>query len=683
MNAETNVPLVRALRAAGLLLAAAVAFGRPGPAAGHEGHDALPSTGATVEGNKILLSEGARKGIGLRTAKVTLEDLRRVLRVRARVELPWDGQALVTTLAAGRVEQVFVKPGETVTAGQELARVESLELESLQLEMLQAAEEADLARRLADQRRSLADKGIVAGKSLLEAESDLRQKQSRLDIARRKLDALGLSGDALDRIRETGEPVGYVSVTSPIDGVVMHVDLRGGESVRTTEHLFNIVDRSRVLLIGEALETDAWQVRPGMPVEATFTALPGRTFPGTIDRVRLEVDKSRRTLDVVVPVANPQGRLRPGASGRMAIQVHGAKEAVVCPADALIETATKTYVLLRQGEGKYERRAVEIGLRTREKVEVLDGLFPGDRVVVTGTKLLASMFHTDPRSTEQAMQASAPGQTRSRSASGEVTSSGRETPSSIRVAQGVIQLPTTRKSFATSAIAGRIAKIHVEPGEAVEAGRLLAELDSQELRSIQLELLETRAKRHWTRTTLERLRPLEKRGTVQRSELWRHETELKLLDHRLRGLARKLSLIGLSDEAIDAIVDAEPGEGDADMGFLMVPIRAPAAGVLADFEVVPGQIVGTDGALFEIQDSGRVWIEGYVFEQDASRVEVGEEARVTFPAYPELELTGTVVRSSPTLHPSSRVLSVWIEAPNPDRKLREGMLARVEIVERI
>lgn len=665
----------RAARASRVLLTVALLNGlTPGSVSAHEGHADLPSTGATVDGDQLLISEEARKGIGLETATVTLHDLSRELRVRASVKLPWNGQARVTALVPGRVQRILVKPGETIRAGQELARIESLEVESLQLEMLQAAGETALAERIVAQRRPLAERGAIPGQELLEAETQLRRKQVELAIARWKLRALGLSGQTLQRARETGEPISSISVTSPIDGVVKHADLRVGQSVDTEQHLFDIVDRSQVLLVGEVLETDAWQVHPGQPVEVTLASLPDVTLTGRIDRLRLQISPGERTLGVVARVENRDGRLRPGMSGRMTIGVHAAEQAIVCPTDALIDTPEGTFVLLRQGEGQYERREVEIGLRTPDRVEILDGLFPGDRVIVTGTKLLASLFSVNNGSRGPQKDS------RGRSGSGAAPRDSGSSAEAVPVAQGVVQLPTRRKTYATPAIEGRVAAIHVEPGEAVQAGQVLAELDSQQLRSLQLELLETREQLQRVRTTLERVQPLAESGTYPKTRLWQHEQEETTLQQKLESVVRKLSIIGLSAETIERLRETGLDQSDEKNDFATVPVRAPAAGRVADFDVVLGQIVHSDDALFEIHDRSSVWIEGYVFEEHASRVKVGRTARLSFPAYPELRLSGEVVRVAPTLRSSVRVLPVWIRVENPGLKLRDGMFARVEIL---
>ena len=91
-------------------------------------------------------------------------------------------------------------------------------------------------------------------------------------------------------------------------------------------------------------------------------------------------------------------------------------------------------------------------------------------------------------------------------------------------------------------------------------------------------------------------------------------------------------------------------------------------------------MVHRDEALFEIHDLSRVWVKGYVYERDASRVEPGQPAQVHFAAYPDLEAIGKVVRISPLMDDNERVLPVWVEVANPEQLLKDGMLARVTLL---
>src|SRR3990172_6272791 len=128
----------------------------------HEGHKALATKGARVEGNTVFLSADARKALGLTTAEVDLKDLERTLTATATIVAPWKQHAFVTTKLAGRLERILCRPGDRVQAGQKLAEIESLELENEQLELIQFKLELELAQQTLAPAASLSGKGIVA-----------------------------------------------------------------------------------------------------------------------------------------------------------------------------------------------------------------------------------------------------------------------------------------------------------------------------------------------------------------------------------------------------------------------------------------------------------------------------------------------------------------------------------------
>ena len=648
-------------------LAGMAALG-PATAFAHENHAPLPTKGVTIAGNNVLLSDKARVAIGLTTAKVTLADLHRTVEVNARVELPWNQQAMITSLVSGKVDQVLVRPGETVRAGQELARVVSMELETIQLAMLQAASEVNLAQRLVEQQRGLDAEGVIAGKSLLEAETTLAQKTAELRIAEEKFRALGIDGKTIRSIRTSGQPLRFVSITSPIAGTITHADVRMGQVVNTTDHLYHVVDPSRVWIVGEVLESDVRHLDKGQMVTAKFAAYPDKQFDGVIDHVRLKMDRRRRTQSVVVAVDNREGLLRPGMSGRVGIAVRVAKEAIVCPADAIIKSRSGRYVLVERSPGKYENRPVNLGLAKGKRVEVLEGVFPGDKVVVKGVYLLASLLGNEHKArtsgnTENAQEASDPER------------------QLITVADATVELPTDRQAFAGTRIEGRIRRIHVEPSQRVEAGQVLAEVDCLELRTVQLDLLQACSRLRLTEQSLARLEQFGDRNITPRRRIWEHQNQRETLLHQIGSLKRRLAFFGLTEKEIVELEQIDLVQKDTEANLLVaMPIRAPVAGWIVGFHVVPGQIVHPEDQLFEVHDLSKIWVKGYVFERDTAQVAVGQSARVTFSAFPDLEAIGKIVRIAPTMDESERVLPVWVEVDNPDRLLKEGMLARVAIL---
>jgi len=644
----------------------------------HEGHAALPTKGLTVQGNDLLLSKGARTAIDLQTEKVVLADIPRVVTCNARVELPWRQQAMVTTQVSGRIGRVLIRPGDPVEAGQELANIESLELESLQLAMLQADAELLLVQEQFKRQNSLAKEGVIAGKAALETQSAVRQKQAELEIAMCKLRALGLTPALLDQVRQTGKPVTTFAIVSPISGIVAEADVRAGEVVETTEHLFHIVNLSTLWVLGDVLESQVSEVQVGQPALIGFKSLPGQTFTGVIDHRHLKMDKKRLTRAVVVTLDNSAGLLRPGMFGRMEVEVGRSKEAILCPTEGIIRFLGDEYVLLNRGEGKYVRRPVRVGIRNGKRVEILDGIFPGDRVVVNGNHVLFSLFANE--SSQPVSPTAAIPKPNGTVPSKKSPLASRGKSDSFIVVQGTVELPTDRKAFASSRIEGRISRILLRHSQPVRAGEVLAEVESLELRNLQGVLLESQAKLDWTNERVRRLESFAPRNIMSKKELWQLQTDQRVLTNKVASAARTLTMVGVPEAEIQRLLQTDLSATDCDLTLLCsVPIRAAIDGSVADFDVVPGQIVSAQDTLFEIHDTSMVWVKGYVFQRDATYVQAGQEVNVTFHALPGVVVKGTIVRLSPILNSTERVMPLWVEVENSDGRLIEGMLASVEI----
>lgn len=666
MERDNFLATVRTVAAVAVL---AIVFLTAGVVVAHENHAPLPTKGVTIAGDTIMLSDKARAAMGLTTAKVTFGDIHRSVTVNARVELPWHGQAMITSLVPGKILQVLVRPGETVTAGQEMARVVSTDLASLQSELLQAQAEVGLARKLAQQRSTLDQQGVIAGKTLLEAQATLAGKSAALEIARKKLESLGLDNATIQRVEQDGQPLSHISITTPVGGIVTHSDVRIGQWISPTDHLFHVVDTAKLWIVADVLESDVRFLQTAQAVEASFTALPGESYRGQIDHLRYKMNRQTRTEEVVIGVDNSGKLLRPGMSGRVRIAVHVEKDSIVCPSDAVLHSRTGTYLLVQRVPGKYENRRVRLGLAEDGLVSVLEGVFPGDQVVLIGNALLSAQLGNEHKArvgedtAEQHQETTKPDE------------------GIISVAHGTIELPTNQQALAMPLVEGRVGRILVEPSQEVAAGGVLAEVESLQLQTVQLELLQTLTEVRLAEQSLQRLEELNGQGVMPKRQLWELQNELATSHLRAEGLKRKLAALGLAPETVQTLEQADLTQPAAAASLVrMVPVRAPAAGRVVSFNVVPGQVVHREDVLFEIHDLTRVWVKGFVYERDASQIQVGQPARVGFAAYPELEANGKVVRISPLMDDNERVLPIWVEVDNPEHLLKDGMLAEITLM---
>lgn len=111
-----------------------------------------------------------------------------------------------------------------------------------------------------------------------------------------------------------------------------------------------------------------------------------------------------------------------------------------------------------------------------------------------------------------------------------------------------------------------------------------------------------------------------------------------------------------------------------------VTITAPMGGVIDARNVVLGQAVEPNTALFHISDRSQVIVAARVYEDDLGKVKVGQETHVRVLSYPRQVFSGKITLIDPNLDPSSRTVKVWIELANPQGLLKPNMFARAGVI---
>lgn len=217
-----------------------------------------------------------------------------------------------------------------------------------------------------------------------------------LDVARAgseqavdRLLTLGMSRVQVEEIRRTRLVPPSVQVTAPAEGFVLARNVSTGQKLEKGTELFRIADLRRVWILADVAARDADFVRPGMTAEVT---IPGRPtpIPARVSRdVRPEFDPAAQSLKVRLEAENPDYRLRPDMFVDVDLQ-SPYRAAIVVPDGAIVASGLRNSVFVERGPGSFEPLPVEIGRRFGGRVEIVKGLAPGDRIVVSGTFLLDS-----------------------------------------------------------------------------------------------------------------------------------------------------------------------------------------------------------------------------------------------------------------------------------------------------
>jgi RND family efflux transporter MFP subunit len=130
-------------------------------------------------------------------------------------------------------------------------------------------------------------------------------------------------------------------------------------------------------------ESDVPYIQTNGEVQIKVNAT-GRTFTGKIVRFSRALDTATRTMLTEVDVPNPDLTLSPGMYAETTIQLQHKNDALVLPAQAVVQHGDQTYVLVVNTTNHIEKRNVTLGIQTANRVEITDGLRAGEKVVASG-----------------------------------------------------------------------------------------------------------------------------------------------------------------------------------------------------------------------------------------------------------------------------------------------------------
>lgn len=366
--------------AAGLTLGAALATGvvlcRSTPA---EAEPPAAITQPVVKGESVQLHPDGPQWQYIELAVAAEAPALAPLPAPGRVELDERRTSSVGAPMAGRVDQVRVRIGDRVKAGDRLFSVRSGAYADLDREFKSATTEVADKQRIADRVRELVGLQAAAEKDLLTAEAELRQAKLALETAKAKKSSLAVSSEA-DNL---------YWVTAPRAGTVVDLDVVGNQEVtpERDKPIARISDLGEVLVIADVQEADASDLREGQSVTVR-TQSSGVERHGKVERVSEVVDPMRRTVEVRARVMNEDRSLRPNAFVEVSPDAPEGIKRVRVPASAVVTDGARSVIFVARDAGRLERVAVTTGRRRDGTVEVRGGLDIGSRYVARGALLL-------------------------------------------------------------------------------------------------------------------------------------------------------------------------------------------------------------------------------------------------------------------------------------------------------
>ena len=298
----------------------------------------------------------------------------------------------VGTQVSGVISKLYVDYNSVVKAGEVIAELDRTnlmsELSSAQASLKSAQSELDYQKTNYERYKTLYDKGLISANDFEQARLSYVQAQQKTQQQK-------------ESVKKAQTNLGYATITSPIDGVVLSKEVEEGQTVASsfsTPTLFKIArDLTDMRVIADVDEADIGDVKEGQRVTFTVDAFPDDTFEGQVTQVRQEAatESNVVTYEVVISAPNDDLKLKPGLTANVIIFTMEAKDVLAVPSKALrftpreamlnsdetiTDTDAKEKVWVKEGSN-LKAVAVETGMTNGTLTQITKGLKPGTHVL--------------------------------------------------------------------------------------------------------------------------------------------------------------------------------------------------------------------------------------------------------------------------------------------------------------
>lgn len=347
---------------------------------------------AVVAAAAIYLMAGGKKESGVTYGTAVVEKKNITTSVTATGTLEPVTSVTVGTQVSGIVDKLYVDYNSIVKKGQVIAELDKTnlrsELASAKAQLASAQSTLNYEKSNYERYKTLYNKGLISANDY---------ENARLSYEK----AVQTVRTANESVKKAETNLGYATITSPIDGVVLSKSVEEGQTVAAsfnTPELFTIAqDLTKMQVIADIDEADIGDVHEGARVEFTVDAFPDDTFTGTVTQVRQQAitESNVVTYEVVISAENTDMKLKPGLTANVTIYTKEAKDVLSIPTKALQFTPNEKMLTKEQtiqdcnGKDKvwilenntFKAVAVTTGTSNGILTEIKSGLREGQKIV--------------------------------------------------------------------------------------------------------------------------------------------------------------------------------------------------------------------------------------------------------------------------------------------------------------
>jgi RND family efflux transporter MFP subunit len=327
----------------------------------------------------IAMTPKQQQSLGIVVAPVAVASVMTGNRLPGEIAVPVGQERVVSAAQAGLIDAVFVAAGQSVKKGQALAHISSPDLVMLQREYLQAMTQHRLARNTLDRDAELFKEGIIAERRYLTTKSAHEQISAEFAQRRQALKLAGMGDASIARLESSGEFSSSLTISSPIEGVVLEQMVTAGQRIDPAMPMFRIGRLTPLWLEIHAPIELLSSVSTGMQVR-----IPKYQAEGKVIAIIRNVNKNDQTMHVRAEITRNGEMLSPGqfVEAEIASALVAGKQFSVAKS-AIVRDGADSYLFVQTDKG-FLAKKVTVSSEQSDRAVVV-GLSGGEKVAVSGT----------------------------------------------------------------------------------------------------------------------------------------------------------------------------------------------------------------------------------------------------------------------------------------------------------
>jgi RND family efflux transporter MFP subunit len=299
--------------------------------------------------------------------------------VRAVGRLVPNREVVLSAQVSGIVQSYGVDTGDAVAAGQTVVTLDpvdyQLALNEARANLLAVRARFAAARNSFQRAAQLLPQKVITPEFYDKVEAEYKAAQAAVSQAETMVD--------INQRRLEKTVIG-----APFEGLVAHRMVEIGQNINIGDPVMAIADMARMRVKIFVNEQDYVHLDKADAVRVRVEAYPETAFVGQVDKIGIKADSHTNTFEVEILVANPNLLLKAGLTATVSITVDGIRNAIMIPQDCVLFRENRKEVFVVAGEDKAAAREVTLGRVDGSAVRILEGLAPGDRLVITGAQYL-------------------------------------------------------------------------------------------------------------------------------------------------------------------------------------------------------------------------------------------------------------------------------------------------------